>query len=1115
MADGAMCSRCGAATGAGQRFCGACGAPLERACPSCGEANPGSHRFCGACGATLDAAAEPGALPGEGERRRATVLFADLSGFTRLSERLDPEEVTTVVDRCMGLMAEIVARFGGRVARIIGDELMALFGAPLAHEDDPERAVRAALELQACAGEHTEEFGGMGLRVGMNTGEMMFGPVGPEREFTVMGDAVNVAKRLQTAAPLGGVLVGEDTYRATRHAVRYETVPRVEAKGKSEPVPAWRAVEAVAAPTRRPVSAAPIVGRESELDLLRRIWSRVESEGRPHLVTVLGPPGIGKTRAAGEFTAALQALGARVVRGRSLPYGESTGYGAFAQQLQELAAILETDPAPVALRKLRDTIARTLPAEQAGEVARTLPALAGLEAEEAPERGALFLAARRFVEAVGRERPTVLVFEDLHWADATLLDLVEFLAARARDAPVLLLTLARPELLQRRANWGGGLASYAALPLEPLSAETSGTLVRNLLPWTASADVVGRVVDTSGGNPLFIEELAATLSEQTAGAIRELPTSVTGIIAARLDTLPPRERRVLLNASVVGKVFWRGALERMGGIERLDEALDGLEVKDFVRREAASRMAGDVQYLFKHMLIREVAYQTLPKAARRDRHKAVATFIEGAAGDRIAESASLLAHHWREAGETDRAIEYFLMAAEHAGRAWARGEAISLYTDALELIPEADLARRRGVLLRRAMERVATGDVEAAAADLDPILEGLEGRDRVDGLIARARAAFWLFRADEGAAFARRAVEGAEAIGADDLLAPALAILSQNLSIEGDRLQEAIAIGERPLELWRPGTYEDFRAAHINALGLFAYWIGDYGKAVDYCERGYDLSVELQAMEGMVTGGANYGLALAAVGRYEEAVTLLEKVIAQGRERGVTGRWLARAMNMLGGILRDLFDLGEARRNNEEGIELASAAGFAVAQAQGGLDLAFADLLSGEVGAADRRVPALRELAEKAKGFHQWLVAGRLAELVAEIALVKGDGETAADAAADALAEAGRTGRVKYQVASRLVLGSALLGLGKPEDAAAEFGRALEGAESLRHPPSIWRAAAALARGLAATGDDGGAEAAHRRAAGTVEDFAVSLSDARRERLFAHPSIREVLALGR
>jgi class 3 adenylate cyclase len=668
---------------------------------------PPDARFCGACGAALHGGtATAHAPPPLEERRVATVVFADLSGFTTMSGQTDPEELRTLVDRCMGLLCEIVDRFGGAVDKIIGDAVLAVWGVPIAFEDHAERAVRAALEMQVCAGAHAVDFGGLTLRIGVNTGELMFAPVGPQsqRQQTVIGDVVNVASRLQTSAPRGGILVGEETWRATRRAIRYEQVEPFTVKGKDVPLDAWLAIDALAAtPTERPLSDVPMVGRERELEVLSQTWDRVVEERRPQFVVVLGAPGVGKSRLCRELRFSLEAVGVPVLRGRSSPYGESTPYGAFAGLVKQAAEIFDTDDAPEALGKL-DLRVKSLPWRgDRGSAAHALGVLTGLGQGELGNRAELFDAAQRFVEALGAEQPVVVGFEDLHWADTSLLDLVEHLAARVRDVPVLVLATARPELFDERPGFGGGLPAYAALSLDALTERAADQLTRELLRGHAvSPRVLERIGEAAGGNPLFIEELSTSVAEGTTDPTQVLPNSVVSIIAARFDGLPAVERRVLFTASVIGRTFWRRLLQLLDPETDVDGALADLEAREFIRRDPISEIEGDEAYSFRHISLREVAYNTLPRAERRDRHAAVARLVEASYPTAATALAPILAYHWREAGDAVRAIEYFERAAEQADQAWAKHEAVRFYSQILDLLPAGD-PRIRTIRLRRAL----------------------------------------------------------------------------------------------------------------------------------------------------------------------------------------------------------------------------------------------------------------------------------------------------------------------------------------------------------------------------------------------------------------------------
>ena len=693
-------------------------------CATCGQENPDVARFCLACGAALGA---DEAAPQE-ERRFISVLFVDLVGFTARAEQLDPEDVRAILTPYHDTVRREIESFGGVVEKFVGDAVMSVFGAPTAYGDDAERAVRAALAVRDSVRELNEGDTRLDLqiRIAVNTGEALvsLGARPSMGESMVAGDVVNTASRLQSAAPINGIIVGEETYASTRDAIGYESMPPVEAKGKASVVAAWVATGALVPAGERKISGAPLVGRGRELGVLQGIWERVADERTPHLVTIFGPPGVGKTRLGLEFGRAVRELGGRPVRGRSLPYRDSSAYGAFAAQLKQFCHIFESDPIEVAQRKLRDAVATLLGHAEADEVAGHLAILVGLDREgSVADRETLFFSVRRFIEAVAGDKPTMLVFEDVHWADSSLLDLIELLAARLRDLPILLLALARPELLDSRPRWGGGLPAYTTLPLDQLKESEARELAAQLLGTSANGEQAERaamLAETGEGNPLFIEQLAATLAESSPSDDSQLPTTIRGIVAARLDALPADERALLLDAAVGGKVFWRGALERMtDDPEGLSRILGALEERDLIRRQSVSAIEGDQQFMFKHVLIRDVAYDLLPRARRRERHAQVAQFIEEATSE-TGEAAAALARHWRDAGDQERAIEHLVMAAEEAERGWAKERAVFFYQEALALLPEDDGERRSGLKRRLALAHTA------AYHSLDALLQ-LEG----------------------------------------------------------------------------------------------------------------------------------------------------------------------------------------------------------------------------------------------------------------------------------------------------------------------------------------------------------------------------------------------------
>src|SRR3954451_23920013 len=521
-----------------------------------------------ACGAPLTGE-QPAARE---ERKVVTVFFADLVGFTGRAEQLDPEDVRAMLSPYYGRLRSEIERFGGNVEKFIGDAVMAVFGAPLAHEDDPERAVRAALAVREAVRELNDADPALDLhvRIAVNTGEAVVALDArvSEGEGMVAGDVVNTAARLQTAAPVDGILVGEMTYRATERAIEYAESAPVEAKGKSEPIPVWEALEARA---RFGVDVAQrggatLVGRREELDLLLDTLSRAERERVPQLLTLVGVPGIGKSRLVWEFAEAVDADPELVVfwrQGRSLPYGEGVAFWALGEMVKAQAAILETDSAEIAEAKLGETVPEFIPDETtAGWLSSHLRPLVGL-AEEGEaggdRRDEAFSAWRRFFEALAERRPLVLVFEDLHWADDNLLDFVDYLVDWATDSPLLVIGTARPELLERRPGWGGGKPNATTMSLSPLSEEDTARLISSLLEETVMpAEKQALLLSRAGGNPLYAEEYARMVAERGMALTDEapLPETVQGIVAARLDALSAEEKTLIQDAAVIGKVFW-------------------------------------------------------------------------------------------------------------------------------------------------------------------------------------------------------------------------------------------------------------------------------------------------------------------------------------------------------------------------------------------------------------------------------------------------------------------------------------------------------------------------------------------------------------------------------
>jgi class 3 adenylate cyclase/predicted ATPase/ribosomal protein L40E len=786
-----VCQSCGTENPPQARFCMSCGNVLEAVCPACGTVNPPEAKFCMSCGTALagdappvPAPAPPRAaveLPPE-ERRQVTVVFADLSGYTAIAERMDPEEVKSFVDGALRRLGQEVERFGGSVDKYIGDNVMAVFGAPIAHEDDAERAVRAALGMQDAMAEINERFGTaqsvvLALRVGVNTGEVVAGAMGDG--YTVIGDTVNVAARLQTASQPGSVTVGERTFRATREAIDYRRLEPLTLKGKAEPVPAWEAAGVIAAqPVRRTSAQTPLVGRTDKLDVLRSVYERVEKGRRPHLVTVIGQAGVGKSRLRHELERWLceRHPPPTFREGRCLPYGSGIVYWPLAEVIRAESEIVDGDSTEEAWEKLLAAMEGLMAyagehSEPAERRAATIGRLLGIEAPgelspadaEDPQRMRefFFSAVRSVIEAMARRNPLVLVLEDIHWADHGMLDLVEYLAQWVR-APLMILCLARDELLERRSGWGGGRHDATSILLEPLTINQTVELLEALLPGASGNGAVKAIAERAGGNPFFAEEMARRIADESSGGLVDLPDTVQSLLAARLDSLEPLERRLVQHAAVVGRTFWEGALAVAVPDDRqLHQVLLDLQEKDIIIPDDTMRIAGEREYAFKHVLIRDVAYGMLPKSVRWRKHYEIGRFIEDRAGERTDEVVPLLAEHYGraatlsdEAGiehdETEpihqKALHFLEAAGDTAAALYSNPEAYEHYEAVRRIEGPHDPATMARVIEKQGDVAFRMGRVGAAVELWEECLEyhrSQEDLTRVADLHRKIGAGLW------------------------------------------------------------------------------------------------------------------------------------------------------------------------------------------------------------------------------------------------------------------------------------------------------------------------------------------------------------------------------------
>ncbi|HEU0337564.1 MAG TPA: AAA family ATPase [Gaiellaceae bacterium] len=920
-------------------------------CGACGRESPDGFAFCPACGAPL------GARPAPERRKLATLVFCDVSGSTALGERVDAESVRELMFRYFHSMRDALERHGGTVEKFVGDAVLAVFGVPVAHEDDALRAVRAAWEMQERMGVLNEELERrlgvrIALRIGVHTGEVVAGDAS-SRETFVTGDAVNTAARLEQAAQPGEVLVGEPTFRLVRDAVMVEPVDAVAARGKAEPVPAYRllGVAAGAAGRERRLEAE-LVGRERELELLLDAWRSVRTLGGCRLVTLVGEPGVGKSRLARELLE--RAPGAHVLTGRCLPYGEGITWWPLAEIVREAAAIRDEHGRDEA----RERVLALVEDDPDGiAVAAAVGRAVGVD-EGAATAEEVAWAFRRLLAALARRRPVIVVVDDLQWAEAPLLDLLGQLAEAVDDGPLLALCLGRPELLERSFDPPGVIA------LEPLTQAAAKIHARALVAGAdLPSEVADRVLATAGGNPFFAEELVAMLRDDPLAA---MPATVHQLLGERLDRLPDSERESLECGAVEGEAFHRGAAAALAG-RPVDEDLSRLAERAFVR-PAQARFVDEAAFSFRHLLVRDAAYRATAKRVRARLHERFADWLERAAADRLQEFEEILGYHLEQAhrylaelgpAEPSLAARAARHLAAAGRRAAERGEApaaASLLGRAADLLDHDDPDRLE-ILLDRSIALAKAGDMAAAEPGLLEVARKAErlGRPGLGVLAAVEREFARLFAADLGVeieAFAARAEEAAAELdrlgdrgGAARALARATAAWTQ-----AGRLSRAERAGRRALELMPALGGDRDRADVLEWLSLALY-------------DGPTPPSEYEEITAEVVRRSGESRSFAWFGRLFDAVA-----------RGPTG------------------ELELARARVREGKQIAIELGLQVNAACTSLQLAHAELLGGEL------LESEAELRAAVPALERFGALNPLASVAAYLGLVvqaRGDSEEA------------------------------------------------------------------------------------------------------------------------
>jgi class 3 adenylate cyclase/tetratricopeptide (TPR) repeat protein len=817
-------------------------------CPTCGHGNPDEAEFCAICGSALGAEAA-----GRQERKTVTILFCDMVEFTSRFDRADPEDVRETLATYHRRVRREIERFGGTVEKFIGDAVMAVFGAPVAHEDDAQRAVFAALRIPPAIEELNESNRDLPLavRIGVETG-LAIVSVGSKRseQGIAIGDVVSTASRLQGVAPIGGVLVGESTHRLTKELFEYEPLDPVRVKGKAEPLRVWvaRAARSRFGAELQRGLPTPFVGRQDELELLKHTFARTVREPSVQLLTLLGEPGVGKSRLIRELFAYTDDRPELVAwrHGRCLPYGEGVTFWALGEIVKAHAGILESDDARTARNKLTACVEALVAeaAEQEWITSRLAPLIGLADKADGVEQMESFSAWRLFLESIASQRPFVVAIEDLQWAQDAMLDFVSHVLEWSTGYPMLILCSARPELLQHAPRWGGGTRNSAIVSLTPLSDGETRTLVESLLPGDTAPDVFDLIAERAGGNPLFAEEFVRMLQDRSGGAAvgsdvvllsDSSPESLDALIAARLDTLDVEEKSLLQDASVIGRVFWPSAVAAVSGsdLQSVRAALRDLAQRDLVRPSRISSVQGDSEYAFAHALIRDVAYGQIPRLERVDKHVVAAGWIERLAAERVADHAELLAHHYGQALDLSRT----------AGR---------------ESLDELEDATRRALML--AGERSIALDVARATESFDRVLELLPS-----GHPDCASALFW------------------KAIAAQD----------------AGRYEEAEELYRRSIEAFREGGDRIGEGISLNRLSNVLWERGAYAESRDHLEESAEILEAEPPGPELATCYASMASARILVGAFEEAIELSERALELAKRFDVEGL-VSRALSYRG-----------------------------------------------------------------------------------------------------------------------------------------------------------------------------------------------------------------------
>ncbi|MFQ5898032.1 MAG: AAA family ATPase [Candidatus Methylomirabilia bacterium] len=1163
------------------RFCGQCGSALALSCPQCGAEVPGGFRFCGQCGASLQGSPAPASKPPvaadyqprlasytpkhladkilkgrsalEGERRQVTVLFADVAGFAALAEKLDPEEVHRIIERCFELITAEVHRFEGTINQYTGDGVMALFGAPVAHEDSPRRAVHAALGIQRALRDYSTELQAerglaLQMRMGLNTGPVVVGRIGDDlrMDYTAVGDTTNLAARLQQIARPGSVLVGEATHKMITGFFETLDLGEVSLKGHA-PARAFEVLRGRGRRARLDVAAerglTPLVGQQRELSTLLDLFREVKA-GRGQVVFITGEAGIGKSRLVLEFRRALAQAGEEVtwLDGRCISFGQSIPFLPIIDQLRENFQIEEVDGEPEIIAKIEHGMRRLGELEPHIPYIRSLlavdPGDPEVSAMAAPaRRRKMFDACRALALRGAKLKPLVFVFEDLHWVDTSTVEYLSSLMDSAAGAPLML-------ILTYRVGYTppfGSRSFHTTLTLHSLSEVESLTMAGHILgSGRFPEELKTALVDRAEGVPLFVEEVTKTLLDlgilrRDNGGYRmvkgsgevSVPDTIQGIIMARLDRLGEDGKRTVQLASVIGRQFLQRLLERITGLtDQLEGLLAELKALEIIYEQG---LLPEPAYVFKHAVIQDVAYNSLLRERRKEVHRAVGHAIEELYADRLEEHYGELTHHYFHGQVWDKAFEFAAKAADKAKAIFANREAIHFYTQALEASAKVSPPAERAVLMAIYESRGTVwhllSNYDAAVADFEA-MQGLaqQLRDRVkEGEALCNQAASHWFRFSEAykglvEKCASEAMVIAEETGNELLLARALSSLGM-VDQKVGMLHQADGKFLGSVEICRRGGFKGPLVTNLVWLGAHANWRGEFLRAIEYEREAERVAQEVHDGFFELVAYCFRCNAHAALGEWVLAFQALDDAMRKGRERE-NKYAIARGTNTLGWVHSELGDFRRAAEFNREGIELGRAANISNNEINAVINLADNHLSLGEVGPA-RRI--LRETAERLKtGFfdaHLWRWNIRVALAFARAAFLERDLDGALAPLEESLRLAEKTESRKYVAEARGLRGELRLAAGQPKEAIEELRGALTLAEAISCPTQIWRLSHQLGRALGGDRQLNQAREALARALDVVEATASRVPERLRPAFLASTQVaalkEEFAQLGR